>query len=415
MKLGCIQAALLMQARQAGLSSADGLRLEEHLSGCPSCRAEAGAIAGLSQLSSAGFAPLDPTARRRAIDAALAAGSGEPRKQRAVRSPLVWPLMAAGAAAALAAVLWLRAPAPQDPPQPSAAAAPTGDSRVLRGQVALSGTTRSAGQSLLAHAHMQTQDGALVQLAHASVELRPATQAAWDASQHLLSLSEGSVLVEVDPQPHQPFAVSTQHFVVHVLGTRFEVTPRSVRVLRGRVSVQPVAAGPATLLDASAGEREYRIPEPPAAAAAPRAPAVSPPSAASSGERRSGSDMDELLERARTQLATRALGEARRTLALALRLPATKAERAEALSLRAEAQLLAGRHAAARDGYLRVVETLPHEPAAETALYAAARIEAEHGDPARARALLARYRARYPHGSFVREAERREQALAERP
>jgi len=412
MKLGCIHAALLLQQRHAGLSSAEGLRLEEHLSGCASCRSEASLLAGLSQLSRQGFVPLRADARQRAMAGALAAVTRAEARPERRASRLGLPLMAAGTVAALAvALLMLRASPPR--PEPLAAhAAPEPQSRVLAGEVTLSGTTRHVGQSLLAQAHMQTRAGAVVQLAHATVELRPETHAAWDAAQRRLELSQGSVMVEVDPQKHQSFAVGTAQFVVRVLGTRFEVTSDGVRLLRGRVSVQPSGASEAIVLDARDGEREYRVPR--ADAAEPPAPAPTPPpKAASAQPAPAPGRAAELLERARTQLSRRELSSARRSLKQALAAPNTPAERAEALSLQAESQLLAGHHAAARDGYLHIVAQLPREPAAETALYAAARIEAEHGEPKRARALLARYRERYPNGSFVREAERRERALAE--
>jgi TolA-binding protein len=61
----------------------------------------------------------------------------------------------------------------------------------------------------------------------------------------------------------------------------------------------------------------------------------------------------------------------------------------------------------ARDTYLRVVRKFAALPAAETALFAAARVEAEHGQPLQAQALFRRYLERYPRGNFVREAQRR--------
>ena len=410
MKLACMQTAKLLSRRQAGLSSADGLRLEDHLAGCSSCRSDASLLSGLSQLAGADCQALSQAARQRAIGGALSAAErGSIRPHKVVRPSFVLPFMAASAAAALVGWFALRPTARPAPEAVAASVQADAQSRVVSGEVTLSGTTRMPGQSLLAQAHMHTRKGAVVQLGHATVELRAETAAAWDASERKLELASGSVMVEVDPSKHQAFAVSTQQFLVRVLGTRFEVTEKHVRVLRGRVSVQPTAASEPILLDAKAGETEYRVPQPGEQAGRATEKEVRTP------KHEPSESVAALLERARTQLAAHDLREARQTLKLALARKGNASERAEALSLQAEAQLLAGDFGAARDGYLRVVSQLPHEPAAETALYAAARIEAEHGEPAQARALLARYRERYPKGSFLREAERRERALSGAP
>lgn len=49
---------------------------------------------------------------------------------------------------------------------------------------------------------------------------------------------------------------------------------------------------------------------------------------------------------------------------------------------------------------------------AESALYAVAQLESEHGRPDEARAALHRYLARYPRGRFAREAGARLARLA---
>jgi TolA-binding protein len=74
-----------------------------------------------------------------------------------------------------------------------------------------------------------------------------------------------------------------------------------------------------------------------------------------------------------------------------------------------------GEFAQARAAFVRVADQFAPLPAAETALFEAARIEAEHGQPARARALLQRYLTRYPSGSFVIEARRRQKNMASAP
>jgi len=87
------------------------------------------------------------------------------------------------------------------------------------------------------------------------------------------------------------------------------------------------------------------------------------------------------------------------------------AERAEALSLRADCALVEGDLAAAASGYLQVAERFARLPAGENALFAAGRLEAERGAHAAARKLLARYLEQYPHGRFVKEASARLRSL----
>jgi hypothetical protein len=72
---------------------------------------------------------------------------------------------------------------------------------------------------------------------------------------------------------------------------------------------------------------------------------------------------------------------------------------------------VSGDAAGARDAYLTVAEHFAALPAGQTALFAAARIEAEHGDKALALRLLARYLQRYPQGHFAKEAAARSKAL----
>jgi TolA-binding protein len=87
------------------------------------------------------------------------------------------------------------------------------------------------------------------------------------------------------------------------------------------------------------------------------------------------------------------------------------AVRAEALSLRAECSIVDGNVAAAVRQYLQVADGFGRLPAAQNALFAAARLEAERGRRDRAAELFARYLARYPHGSLADDAARRLGAL----
>src|SRR5215813_2662648 len=73
MAVHCLRAEFLIERRSAGLSAAEGLRLEEHLSSCEGCSEKARLLAGLRALSQEQPAALPRQARERAIEGALRA------------------------------------------------------------------------------------------------------------------------------------------------------------------------------------------------------------------------------------------------------------------------------------------------------------------------------------------------------
>lgn len=419
MKLQCLQAGQLMQRKAQGLSAAEGLTLEEHISGCSDCRSDASLLTGLVGLAAQTPVELSADARQRVIAAAFEAAARERVPQPRVASSPLLVLLGAAAAVALTSVVLLRStPAATPAARAPVASAPAtinhaeGD-RVLSGRVELAGSERKEGQTIATGETFSSARGAVLALAHAQVELRPDTSAQWDADARSFSLRRGSVMVEVDPARHESFAVESSAFTVQVLGTRFEVTETSVHVVRGRVSVQPKGATtePVLLIGGSeqadfplATEQETET-----AADPSRQPATA--ATTQRGRAQDAVSGSALLEQARTQLAARQIRRARRTLEQALPVLRGAPLRAEALSLQAECHLLAQHYPTARDAYLRVARQFEDLPAGETALYAAARIEAEHGKSARAQSLLERYLTQYPQGSFVREATRRLRAL----
>jgi hypothetical protein len=411
-KPACLRAGFLLQRRAAGLSTAAGLSLEEHLAGCTGCRGQANLLDGLRALHAQELQSLGVERRERVISLALAGATNARPLPAALPGQLsaAWWLLPALALAALV-FIGTRAfradtsAAPRaelrEPATPRIAPLVQGD-RVLSGQVDCAGTTYVAGQPLASGAPLQTRTDATLALAHATVTLRGATRARWDASSHELQLSDGSVFADVDPTAHAHFSVVTARFSVLVLGTRFEVSLDAVKVSRGRVQVLAPDGTELALLDA-AGRTEFRL----ESAAGPK-PRVLPASGSAKPE---ALNPDALLERARIELGERNVVAARRTLQHVLTRAVSREQRAEALSLRAECELVAGKFRAARDAYLSVAEQFAALPAGETAHFAAARIEAEHGEPSHALRLLAGYLERYPSGRFVKEATTRRQAL----
>ncbi len=239
-------------------------------------------------------------------------------------------------------------------------------------------------------------------LAHAKVTLRPSSSPRWNASQHDVVLSSGSVLVDVDPGPKQPFSVTTPNFRVLVLGTRFSVSLEGVSVERGRVRV--VATDGHELRVLGAGEGVVAADEISAAHDEPVAPT---PSARGEAPHRARVDAAALLSEARTQLAARNLVLAQRAIAAALADELLPSQQAEALTLRAECALAAGDSEGGVQAYLRVARSFVTLLAGENALFSAARLDMDRGHTEEGARLLRSYLARYPHGRFVKEAQLR--------
>jgi hypothetical protein len=389
MKLACYRAGNLLDARAATPSAADGLRLEEHLAGCTSCRAKANLLDGLRVLHAEPTQGLTREQREQSVLAALDA-----LPPRAAPAPSAerwrWLVLPALAIALLLAWWPRREPTPQARVLPPPAA--SGD-RVLSGQLTRGGSTIDAGGALAAQDHLQSRAGGRLALAHARVELRADTSIGWDRSRHELQLESGSVFVDVDESRHQPFSVRSEHFSVHVLGTRFEVSTAGVRLWRGRVRVTDPQGRELAMLDQAHPSWQPAPPTPqPKAAPVDHPPAPRP---------------DSVLAQARVQLGAGHSVTARRLLDQVLAMPLARAQQAEARSLLAECALIRRQFSTARSVYLEVAKQFSDLPAGKTALFAAGRIEAEHGDPARAARTFERYLALAPDGPFAAEARAR--------
>lgn len=411
-----MRSGVLLERQAAGLSAADALRLEEHLADCGQCRADAETLQGLRALSTETAPQLGRVARERAIRNALREAQALPLADARPPAVMRVPVVVAGIGVLCAAAALLLAVRPNASPtsanrqahvtRSQPAVAIRGD-RVLRGALEIDGRAASVGASLGPTSLLRAPHAATLALAHATIELAAGSELRWDAAAHSLHLQTGSLLADVDEAPHAPFMVVTPRFTVLVLGTRFEVTLDGVRVERGRVRV--TAPDGRVLADALlAGDRFlYEDPTPPAVKSSMRAegrrglrPEAAP------------ARLDALLREVREHLAAKHLQRARDLLDQAATLPGEPAERADAMSLRAECALLSGDHAAAIETYLKVARRFGQLPAGENALFAAARLEAERARGAAALQLLERYLQRYPRGRFVKEAQARLRTLA---
>ncbi|MES1157736.1 MAG: tetratricopeptide repeat protein [Haliangium ochraceum] len=255
----------------------------------------------------------------------------------------------------------------------------------------------------------------LVSFGGAEVRYRSGTRMSLHPAQRLLTLSSGEVDVEVTPGRPGRFRVTTERFIVEVLGTRFSVTPNRVRTVQGKVHVLD-----AHVLDGQ--QRELAVLGPgdawdaPTDGAAPSplpslteergvgallSPPPARPGAGRDATRAPGADV---LTRSRAALAR---GEARQARGLAQGALASGKASGQVASfelLVADSLLVEKRIDDAIDGYRRVVRRNPRAAEAETAQFTIGQLLFERGAIVAATAALNDYLARYPVGRFVREA-----------
>jgi len=405
--ISCIKNGFLIDKRAAGLSHSEQLRLEEHLSTCDACSREAETLATLSGLISTVESPITPIDRNRAIRRALDlpySSSVQPVKRRFVAA------FACAALSAAAAAAWILFFQPEDAAKPVAAVQPnrveTEADRVLSGEVLADDQIVRAGGALSQYAFYESRKRSRIKLGRAEVELRPNTRIKWLRNDSTIELVAGSILSDVERSPSNQFRVITEQFVVEVLGTRFEVDPESVRVHRGEVRIR-TRDGKVVVASLRAPERwDFRP-----AVAVEREAAVSKKPVVVVKHKVPKASCRTLLERARSLLANDKPDEAAATVRTALTRSPTRSDRAEASSLQAECALIRGDLAAATATYQDVAVRYKGLPAAENALFAAARIENTRGDKAETIALLERYLREYPNGRFRKEVVRRLKAL----
>jgi hypothetical protein len=385
-----------MAGRAQGLTEAARLELEHHLETCPACAADERDLRRLIVGSGATERPaLSERARERAITRALSEAATRVDITPAPRPWLRWALPSlavAGAAVAVAVVLLTGG----DQPAQRSAGVATDAHHVLDGDIATASGVVAPGMEFAADAEITTRAGASVAVGHATVRLEANTTVSWNPTASTLTLRNGAIRASVAPGPKLPFLVDAGAFTVEVRGTEFDVTRDGVTVDEGLVRITD--ADGEVLLDSLAAGEAWHVPE--EIAARPRKVRKRRP-------RQQPRDAAELIDRARTHLAARDVEDARAALEQALAVTKTTAEKAEARTLLAECALVDGDHREAARLYRRAADRYQKMRQGETALFAAARIEARNGGATQARALLELYLERYPDGRFIAEAERR--------
>jgi ferric-dicitrate binding protein FerR (iron transport regulator) len=402
MALSCARAARVSLASVGGHATpAERLELESHLAVCARCSAEHAALAAVRALRAAEPEGLSTAARERIRRAALTGTMRAPVQARR----RFWPVAfgATFALASLAVLLIVRRS--------------SNEARVVSGDVAIAVASPGTDGAV----SVRSVRGGEVRLGDADTSLGAETALIWQRASRSVELREGSVTIDVEHHAGQHFQVRTPRFVVEVIGTRFTVDLAGVRTERGTVRV--LGSDGAALGYVTAG-RSWTLPAltaqpgqvgPTAPIEGPPAPSPAPALAlASPGPARTSSDEGPgRLGQARRALARGNAGEARRLVEPLFHLGREVA--VEARVIDAESFLIEGRYTDAVDGYETVVRDFPRTPQAESALYAVAQLESEHGRAAAARAGLQRYLDRYPRGRFAREANDRLAGLTAPP
>jgi ferric-dicitrate binding protein FerR (iron transport regulator) len=398
MAMSCGQIGRLSVASAGGhASEAERLELEAHLATCARCGAEHAMLQSTTRaLRAAEIPTLSPAARQRVWRAALSRRAHAPTVARRFG----WPFAVGTALAMAAAVaIWIGVR------RPAAYAVVAGE--VTAVPEASGAHQEASGDAVLLRSG--SGRGGVVRLADAEGALSPATEIVWRRERRVVELRQGTLTVDVNHRPGQHFEVRTPRFTVEVVGTKFTVDMRGVRTERGKVRLlTPDGAEIAYLTagltwtapdDATSAQA---IEPPPAPTEEPPAPSEPPPATVAAAAASSDEAAKLRLGRARRALARGSAGEARRIVEPLFRLGREVA--AEARAIYAESYLSEGRYEDAVAGYRVVVRDFPNAPQAESALFAVAQLESEHGRPGDARATLQRYLARYPHGRFAKEA-----------
>jgi hypothetical protein len=399
----CRRLRALLHQHRPTLSDAQRLKLEEHLDSCGACAADVRALRLIQSLAaSLPRQPLSPRSREGAIAGAFTAQerAAVPAKSER-RGWHVVPLAIATAAAAAAVLLLFgRGELPDEATlgsriQPAARAT----DRVVKGTLQGAERVFSADDPIPTDVSLSAPEATAVEVPGARVDIEARATVSWARKRRTLRLHRGAVGVDVTPGQTTPFRVETDRFVVEVLGTKFRVESERVSVQRGAVRI--VSPNGEVLVDRLRAGQSWRASEIPAPAPAPVPPTPAPVS----------DSVAALLQKARAHLGEGDVVKAHRDARHALELTSSRRQTAEAHTILAECAQLAGQPRAAAERYLLIARQYANLEAGETALFAAARIEANAGRLKAAKRLFLRYLARYPEGRLRGEAEQRLRAI----
>jgi ferric-dicitrate binding protein FerR (iron transport regulator) len=426
MALTCLLLRRLLHRSRDALSNAERLELEAHLEACRRCAAEVDTIEEIRALiDRVPGRPLGQQRIARAIDRAFVSAAEQGGDRAAAPRRRTWMIASALAVpvATAAVLLWWAGAGSSQP----------ASDRVIHGEV------RAEGRTLMASAHVPggvsvlSSEDATLALGPARVELGPHTAVRWNPDTYTLQIEQGHLDLSIESTPQRRFRVSTHGFIVEVVGTRFQVTLDRVEVTHGVVriltadssalitelrdgeswSAAPPAPSPLTRAPATAQERAARDEMAPPRDRKDPAGTGARPTAGRSGGSATRPDATHWLTRARGALAQGDLDDARDAARATLAASSSREQAAEARTILAECAQAAGEPAEAIRLYLAIARRYPDLRAGETALFAAARLEANRGRTDESRALLRGYVRAYPDGQFAGDARSRLRALGE--
>jgi tetratricopeptide (TPR) repeat protein len=222
------------------------------------------------------------------------------------------------------------------------------------------------------------------------------SQIRWSPIERTLLLDRGTIDIDVDAID-QVAHVITPSFDVEVADAALTVEASAVRVHRGSARIVDRRGKLLAQLEAE-GSWE------PSSSAAPRKSVRTTPGK-STPESAAESAAD-LLARARDQFAAKQYDAAERLAERALAIADARSDQADAQIFLADVAQAAGKLELAVSRYETVATKFAELPAAESALYAGARIELRRGRLSEARILLDRYLDRYPTGRYADDARR---------
>ena len=376
------------------LDEAQRLVLDDHLVGCAACRGDRERLRLVREVGTT--LPVPPAGAReytRAIARALLEGA--PRVEPARRRPAWLVPLALGAACAAASALVLFARSDDAPPTPTAVAPaprpPPATDVVEDGELVTDAGTLHTGDAISPDVVLRAATPTRIRVASLQVAIAPDAELRWSAKDRTLLLDHGRVEIEASGELAR---VVTERFEIELANAAVTVGPEAVRVRRGTVRVSDRSRKLLAQLEAGSdwqpAEETIEMPSDPIV----RTPHPTSKSPA------------ELLADARAQFGAGHFAEAERIAETLLARSHARAEQAEARMFLADLAQATGNLALAVTRYEAVATTFAELPAAESALYAAARLEHRRGRDDAARTLFDRYLERYPNGRYVDDVRR---------